>query len=261
MITLIMVAAHKPYWMPEDAAYLPLFVGTAGKETPASGWQRDDTGDNISHKNPTFCELTGHYWLWKNTDADLYGLCHYRRHFAMGLPFGGKKQQVLTSGRLAKLLERCDVLVPKKRHYYIETNYSQYAHAHHACDLDTTRQILSETCPEYLPCWDRVMAERSGHRFNMFVMRREHFRAYSEWLFGILFALEERLDISGYSTYDQRVFGFVAERLMDVWLLHEGLHVRECRVVHLESQHWGRKILGFLRRRQQGRARELEETA
>lgn len=261
MKLIMMVAAHKPYWMPGDGAYLPLYVGAAGKETPIPGWQRDDEGEHISRKNPTYCELTGHYWLWKNAQADAYGLCHYRRHFAKGLPFGSKRQQVLGGAALEKRLRGCDVLVPKKRCYYIETNYSQYAHAHHAADLDTTRQILSEMCPEYLPHWDRSMAARSGHRFNMFVMRKEHFYSYSAWLFGILEALEARLDLSGYSDYDRRVFGFVAERLLDVWLAGQGLKVRECRVVHLESQHWFKKIASFLERRQRGRARELEENA
>lgn len=256
----MMVAAHKYYWMPSDMAYKPMFVGAAGKESPAGSWWRDDTADNISEKNATFCELTGHYWLWKNLRADAYGLCHYRRHFARALPFGSKKQQVIGYSELERLLGKYDVILPKKRCYYIETNYSQYVHAHHAEDLEATRQILSERCPEYLPHWDRSMQQRSGHRFNMFVMRKEHFHAYSEWLFPILFELEKRLDISGYSVYDQRVFGFVAERLLDVWLMNQTLKVKECRVVHLESQHWGKKIASFLERRRKGRAKELGET-
>lgn len=260
MKTLLMVAVHKPYRMPEDPAYLPLFVGAAGKETPEPGWQRDDVGENISEKNATFCELTGHYWLWKNADADAYGLCHYRRYFAGGLPFGKKHQQILTSKQLERLLARADVIVPKKRHYYIETNYSQYAHAHHACDLELTRQIIGERCPEYLPHWDREMSRRSGHRFNMFVMKRDRFNEYSAWLFDILFELEKRLDISDYSDYDRRVFGFVAERLLDVWLGGRQIKPLECRVTHLESQHWGKKILAFLARRRKGRAQEMGES-
>ena len=75
----ILVAAHKQYWMPEDSVYLPLHVGAEGKAD--LGYTKDNMGDNISAKNPNFCELTGLYWAWKNLEADYVGLVHYRRYF------------------------------------------------------------------------------------------------------------------------------------------------------------------------------------
>lgn len=85
----IVVATHKKYRMPEDGCYLPLQVGKAGKE--ALGYQGDDTGDNISEKNPYYCELTGLYWAWKNLDAEYIGLVHYRRYFASKKRCFGRK--------------------------------------------------------------------------------------------------------------------------------------------------------------------------
>ena len=84
----IIVAAPKKYRMPDDKMYLPLHVGAEGKKDADGkaldlGYARDNTGENISALNPSFCELTGLYWAWKNLRADYIGLAHYRRHFSM----------------------------------------------------------------------------------------------------------------------------------------------------------------------------------
>ena len=226
--------------MPEDACYLPLQVGAAGKD--GFGFRRDDEGENISARNANWCELTGLYWAWKNLKADAVGLVHYRRHFK-------GRDGIVTGAEIAALLEKTDVILPRKRNYFIETTRSQYVHAHHAEDLDVTQQILEERHPEYVRAFDAAMASTKGHRFNMFVMKRPQFDAYCAWLFDILFELERRLDISSYSPYDARVFGFVAERLLDVWLETNGICFSELPVLHLESQHWPRKVANFLRRK------------
>ena len=75
----ILVAAHKKYWMPDDSVFLPIQVGAALHL--ALGYVPDNTGDNISAKNPNYCELTALYWAWKNLDCEYIGLCHYRRYF------------------------------------------------------------------------------------------------------------------------------------------------------------------------------------
>ena len=80
----VIVAAHKPYRMPQDSMYLPLQVGRALADQDL-GWQGDNTGDNISLKNPYYCELTGLYWAWKNLKADAIGLVHYRRFLRGGV--------------------------------------------------------------------------------------------------------------------------------------------------------------------------------
>ena len=238
----IVVAAHKPYSMPEDGVYLPVQVGAAGKP-PIDGFARDDDGENISARNAHWCELTGLYWAWKNLKADAVGLVHYRRHFRGA-------QGIATGEEIAALLERADIVLPRSRNYFIETTYSQYAHAHHALDLDTTRAIIAERHPSSLSAFDAAMKSTKGHRFNMFVMRRPLLDAYCEWLFDILFELERRLDISAYSQNDARVFGFVAERLLDVWLEGAGAKtVVEMPVLHLESQHWPVKVVRFLWRK------------
>ena len=232
--------------MPKDPLYLPVQAGQAlHAPLPYIG---DDTGENISEKNPHYCELTCLYWAWKNLDAEAVGLCHYRRYFA-GRPFGEKWTRLLTAQQAEKLLQKAPVILPKKRNYWIETGYSQYVHAHHEEDLIVTRAILEESWPTYVPAFDRTLGRTRGHRFNMFLMRRDLLNRYCNWLFQVLAELEARLDISSYSAYDKRVFGFVGERLLDVWIETNQISFCECPVLHMESQHWLKKGTAFLRRK------------
>ena len=248
----MLVALHKPYWLPQDDVYAPIRVGGAaipGLEAALS----DDQGNNISNKNKYYCEMTALYWAWKNLDADYVGLVHYRRYFAGKRPLAGKFARIATRAEIEAALQKAPVILPKPRNYWIETTYSQYAHAHHAEDLDAVRAILAQQYPAYLAAFDRVMGRTKGHRFNMMVMRRDYFDRYCEWMFDVLARTEEQIDWHAYSAYDQRVFGFLAERLMDVWIETNEVPYTEMPVVFLESQHWLKKGTAFLRRKFRGR--------
>lgn len=244
----IIVATHKKYWMPKDEMYVPIHVGAEGKNLEL-GYIKDNSGDNISYKNKNYCELTGLYWAWKNLDSDYIGLAHYRRHFCVKGMRGSKKEKVLTLKQAQELVLQCDIILPKPRNYYIETNYSQYVHAHHAIDLDTTRQIIQERHPEYLSDYDESMGKTIGHRYNMFIMSREKFNEYCTWLFDILFELEKRLDISSYNVNDSRVFGFVSERLLDVWIAANKYNYIDIPYVFMEKQNWIIKGYRFIKRK------------
>ena len=212
----IIVSTHKQYWMPKESVYLPLHVGAEGKTD--FGYTKDNTGDNISFKNVHFCELTGLYWSWKNLAADFVGLVHYRRYFTRKEVRNSdkKKAQILGRDEWEKILTACPVVVADKRNYYIETNRSHYNHAHPAIGLDETERIIKEKYPEYSAAFAAVMNRTWAHMFNMFVMRRDLYDAYCQWMFDVLFELEKRLDISSFDAYNARVFGFVSERLLDV---------------------------------------------
>jgi hypothetical protein len=249
----ILIAAHKKYWMPSDPVYLPLHVGAEGKMD--LGYTKDNTGDNISIKNPNFCELTGLYWAWKNLEADYIGLVHYRRYFTRKEvhDIEKKREQILTGEEWEKILTAHPVVVADKRKYYIESNRSHYNHAHHPEGLDLAEQIIREKCPEYLPAFDMVMKRTWAHMFNMFVMRREYFDAYMKWMFDILFELEKRVDITGWDKYESRIYGFVSELLLDVWLEQNHIYYVEQNVSFMEKQNWLKKGGAFLKRKFFGR--------
>lgn len=245
----IIVAAHKPYWMPSDPVYLPVQVGAEGKKD--IGFTPDNTGDNISAKNPHFCELTGLYWAWKNLESDYIGLVHYRRYFTRKEVHNieAKREQILTGEEWDRLLTQHPVIVADKRKYYIESNLSHYNHAHHPEGMNITRKILAEQHPDYLPAFDKVMNRTWAHMFNMFVMRRDLYYQYMTWMFGILFELEKRVDITGWDTYESRIYGFVSELLLDVWLEKNHIDYKEQNVSFMEKQDWIKKGGKFLMRK------------
>ena len=230
--------------------YLPLHVGKAGKDLDL-GFQGDDTGENISRKNPTFCELTGLYWAWKNLDADYVGLSHYRRHFR-GSPGRDKWACILTERQAVELLKTADVLLPKRRNYYIETVYSQYVHAHPAEPLELALALASERGARYAAAAEQLKKRSWTHIFNMFIMKREILDGYCRWLFPILFEVEQRIDTGSYSDYDKRVFGFLSERLLDVYLEANEIASREVPVMFMEKQNWLSKGGAFLKRKIEG---------
>lgn len=244
----ILVAMHKAYRLPEDALYAPIQVGGAripGLEQAL----RDDTGENISSKNSSYCELTALYWAWKNMTADVVGLVHYRRYFARK-GFARKKfDRIAAKADMEAALAKAPVILPTKRNYWIETTYSQYIHAHHKEDLDAVEDILTREYPEYLPAYTKVMGQTSGHRFNMLVMRRDILDRYCSWLFDVLAKAEVRIDTQAYDAYNGRVFGFLGERLLDVWIETNQIPYTELPVVFLENQHWLKKGTAFLRRK------------
>ena len=153
------------------------------------------------------------------------------------------------SERNANFCELTGLYWPKERHYFIETNYTQYIHAHHKQDLEVTRAIIARKCPEYLPAYDLYMSKTHGHHFNMFVMKKELLQHYCTWLFDILFELERELDMTGYTVNDRRVFGFVSERLLDAWLTTNNISFEELSIVYMEHQNWLHKGTAFLKRK------------
>lgn len=253
MELIVFIALHKGYHINEKAPYQPIHVGCNGKEKIFL--LSDDTGDNISHKNSSYCELTALYWIWKNYPGVDVGLVHYRRYFGKKTLNPNQWRKILDSADYKKLLSNHDVIVPKPRHYLIETTWSQYAHAHHEIDLVMARDCIIRLYPEYITAFDYVMKRRTAHRFNMFVMKRSFFDRYCTWLFDILFALEGCLDIESYSIGDKRVFGYISERLLDVWLYFNNVRYAEQHVVFLEKQHWPKKITLFLLRKVRGELR------
>ncbi|MCC8141993.1 MAG: DUF4422 domain-containing protein [Lachnospiraceae bacterium] len=245
----ILVAVHKDFWAPSDEMYLPLQVGTALSDVKLK-YQGDDDGDNISAKNDKYSELTGLYWAWKNLDADAIGLAHYRRYLAEPGKRGGGDQnltdRILTKSTAEQILSRVDAIVAKKRKYVIETIYSHYDHTHDGTHLNLTGEIIERQCPDYLDAYNTVLKRTSAHMFNMFVMKRDQFRAYCAWLFPILEELEGLVDDSQMTPFERRYLGRIGELLLDVWIDKNQISYEELSVIQLGKKNWFKKVRSFL---------------
>lgn len=241
----VIVATHKKYDMPRDEMYLPVHVGAEGKEL--IGYQPDNIGDNISSKNPSFCELTGLYWAWKNLDNEYLGLAHYRRHFKGKNKSKDPFKKVLTQKEADQLLEDTDILVTKKRQYYIENIYDHYAHTLYIETLDMAREVIEKEYPEYIKSFDNCMKHTHMHAFNMFIMKKDKFDEYCSWLFDILFKVEEELKDKEYSPFHARYPGRISELLLDVWLEKNGYNYKEVPFIYMEKINMFKKITGFLK--------------
>lgn len=218
----IFTITHKQFTPPPDSMYLPLHVGRANTED--LGFMGDNTGDNISSKNPYYCELTGMYWIWKNYyEADYVGICHYRRYLI------NEKGTLFTEKELQKLLKEHDIITTKLL-TLPGTYYNGFSANHHQKDLLTTEYVIKEKYPEYLDTFNRLVHGPNTYFGNIFITSKAIYDRYMEWLFDILFEVEKRTDFTGYNGYQKRLFGFLSEFLQTVWLQYHKLNIKECMV-------------------------------
>lgn len=243
----ILVITHKEFdYSNLTSIFFPLEVGAENREKNFLHLRDNNFDDNISTKNDCYCELTGLYSAYKNMNYNILGLCHYRRFF-LNSSFSIKK--LITQEKINKLLTKYDVILPKKRHYYIETNYSHYIHAHKQEALDLTIEIIKEKYPNYYVNLQKHLNKRSGHYFNMFIAQKEIINPCLKWLFNILFELETKIDIDNYNGEDRRVFGFVSELLFDVYFESNKLKIKNQKYRFVGKQKWFLKIKHFLERK------------
>lgn len=234
--TKIIVCCHKACELPQSELLLPVQVGAAIAKTDL-GFQRDDMVngkpcDNISTKNKSYCELTAIYWAWKNLktlypEIKYVGLCHYRRFFcfdnrpifddALELPVEKISSYKFDETKLGILLDKYDFLMSKKK-VYPYSLLTDYSFCHVSEDMRTLAQIINDLHPEYMNSFVSVIAcNNKLSPYNINVIGWDKFCSYCEWLFGILAEAEKRINIEHYNAVQARIWGYMAERLFNVW--------------------------------------------
>lgn len=215
------ILTHKACSLPPDPTYVPLQVGSALHEPLPC--LHDDTGDNISAKNPFYSELTGIYWIWKNnTDSEIIGTAHYRRYLLT-------EDHIFSAEEAKAALQNHD-LVSTKQVLLPTTYYEAFGADHHRKDLDALTDVIREMQPGYSETFHRIVHGNRTYFGNMFIMPRELFHAYCDFLFSLLFETEKLVDMTGYTAYQKRLLGFLSELLLTVYVRKNCLRVLECMV-------------------------------
>lgn len=239
----IYIIAHKEFEQPKIHGYKSLMVGNG--KSHSFGDCFDNVGENISYKNKNYCELTGMYWIWKNCKDDYVGICHYRRYFSKSLCI----DRIATENEFLCKLRKYDIIVPFARKLKMTVREQYCRNSGNEKDLDIVRNTLLKKYPDYVNDFDEVMEGKTVYFFNMLVTKKELYDNYCEWLFDILFDVEKQIDLSKYNLYQKRVFGFLGERLLNIWVRHNQLEIFEMGVVNTQEQWtlWKRMTTGVKR--------------
>ena len=240
---MIYIVTHKRVDLPKLKGYRAIQVGDAADSFP--GCLRDDSGDNIADKNANYCELTALYWIWKNSDDPYKGLAHYRRYFGRRA-LSSRVGDILGYDALVQMLEGRDMLAAKPAVYHVTAREQLLMEC---CTPETFAKlegVVESLHPESMDAFRAFFAGNRAAQYNMLFCRRSCFDDYCAWLFPMLFSLEDQVDLAGANAYQQRLYGFLSERLLNVWILQNGLSVKYLPVV--STEYTAKDHLTYLRR-------------
>lgn len=246
-VSKIIVCSHKKDFTLQNDIYMPLHVGKACSSVDL-GIQGDNTGDNISHKNPNYCELTGLYWAWKNLKGiDYIGLAHYRRYFDFTESVSSRvniytttaeniQKKLLNNRSGEQILGNYDIILP--RPWYMSTSVSNmYIHSHIIEEYYILVRTILMLYPEYEESIERYWCKDNRWIcFNMFFTKYNIFNDYCNWLFSVLQEVEKRVRISDYA-FQKRIFGFMSEIMLPLYCFHNDLKVKYMPVVMIGNNH------------------------
>ena len=228
----------------DDPIYIPVRCGAMYDDRDGLTMLGDDTGENISEQRESLCELTVQYWAWKNVEADYYGLFHYRRYLSFSHDrhspdaYGNVLEQFideetvqrygLAGSAVEKLISDYDLILPEaqdvskypEQFASIWEQYTTAPHLHEA-DLHLVLDIIAEKYPEYTQTAQEYLKGQKAYMCNLYIMKRELFFQYSQWLFDILAAFRERSNMAGYSQEEMRTPGHLGERLLGIFVNYQ----------------------------------------
>ncbi len=213
--------------LPEFPAYVrPLLLGAAGdggQEPERAEELRDDTGDNISGKNPNYCELTGLYWIWKNClrgPEEYVGLCHYRRC----LDVTEEDMRRLKASDVDVVLPFPMLHAPDIREHHVRYVKEK--------DWETMLRALEEIHPEDMERYGEIFSKPYFYNYNMFIAKKQVLSDYCAWLFPVLERTEETSEPKGRDRGD-RYLAYMGESLCTLYFMNRQ---KSLKIYHAERR-------------------------
>ncbi len=232
----IFEVTHKQFIPIKEESYIPIYAGKRGNKIELE-YIGDDAGDNISFLNQKINECTALYWIWKNINSDILGLNHYRRFFKSPI-----NNFMLQSLEIELLMDKYDIIV-------IEQAYDSNS----TVEEIIRKSVCQEAFFKSMKFFDKFVDDLEGeegkavkyifqghamHPCNMFITSKKILHEYCDWLFPILFKLINGIEIKEYwDDYSKRIIGFIAERLLSVWIIQQNYKVKELPLIVVEGEH------------------------
>lgn len=162
----------------------------------------DNSGENISVKNMQYCEMTGSYWVWKNTDHDWVGIEHYRRH-------------LLVSPKM--IADDIDVIMPLPYMSYPNI-LSQFRRFVSEDVVKLLIDTLNTLHPDHYDIYMEILNGQYQYTYNLVSAKKEVFDDYCKWFFEITTYMEQFGDrVQDIST--TRALSYVAEVLTNLYFM------------------------------------------
>jgi hypothetical protein len=208
----ILVCAHKPDdHIKNGGVYKAIQVGKALHPELNLGFVCDNEGENVSEKNPFWCEYTALYWGWKNLkDVEYSGLCHYRRYFDIDL----------TEDNVDSYFKKNDILVIKNT----ELMFNKKERLDNLCKVTSSEDayLLLDTLLYMYPQYKKDIIDyfynsRLSLPYSMFVAKKETYDAFCEFIFPVFFEMEKKMKGHGY-TRQKRAMGYFGEYLLGLFI-------------------------------------------
>lgn len=246
----------------------PIQTGRAIADEVFEDMIGDDTGDNISIRNPKYSELSAQYWVWKNYDKignpDYVGFMHYRRHFIFNdkpyyttslgtVEFDAltdeyiKQLNLYNSKEIKKQTKGYDIIIGNKidcrQFNFLPSPTPREAFRWNedlnVADYDKMNSIIKEKYPEYENTIEQIENGYTQYWYNMFIMKKKYFFEYSNFWYSIISELEKQIDTDMYGENATRILGYLSERILGIFVMHKmflnKLKIKELRLSYLKN--------------------------
>ena len=247
----LLISYHDKHRLLKSDILTPIQTGCALAAERFEGMLQDDDGENISAQNPKYAELSAQYWAWKNYamlgNPDYIGFMHYRRHFILNeeqqfasyepaleqcyqLVYFHKmgksylKEIGLTDEYILRTVPQYDCICVKEAEFSklgianAVEDFKQRIPGSNIKDLELFFRLIETDYPDYIPFLKRLQTTPYKYLYNMFIMRRELFDRYNEFLFSVLKKLDTQIDTTSYIPNYKRVLGYLGEFCLGLFI-------------------------------------------